>query len=266
LSVASSQQAERYYQRFSAEVGIRDWLRPNRRHEQIQAHLRAFVDLGAIRTSLDVGCGTGVMSAYLARFSRVTAIDFSRPAVELGRVLAPQVDFRVGGFAELPDDRYDLVCAFDVFEHIAPAERREFMAALASRVEDGGQLVLTTPHPALTRHLHAHEPELLQVIDEPVEVAEVVELAAEHGLRLSAYREYDVGYHPHYQMIVLRHGREAARRTAAPAGLDRAMRRQAHPLAVLRRRAPLAVNAARARRFRLALWLLRPRGAPPGLP
>lgn len=263
MGTAAREQAERYYQSFSVEVGLRDWLRVNRRHEQIQAQLRDVIGPAQVERALDVGCGAGVMSAYLARFSSVTAIDFSRPAIELGRVLAPQVDFRVGGFDDVPDERFDLVCAFDVFEHIPLDEREAFIEALASRVKPSGQVVLTTPHPDLTRYLHASRRDLLQVIDEPVEAADVVALAASHGLRLSAYREFDVAYHPHYQLIVLRPGTEAVERERAPEALARAMDRHAAPLARLRRRLPLVLRAARARRFRLATWLLRPRGAPP---
>jgi SAM-dependent methyltransferase len=146
--------AFQYYQSFSLAVGTNDWRTPNMRHEL----LRLLVDErlhGRKRLALlDVGCGAGVMAGHLRRYGYVSAIDFSRPAVELGRELLPDVRFLVGTVDDLAEGEiFDVITLFDVFEHIRLEDRAPLFAQLDTRLAAAGQLFLSTPHPKLTAWL-----------------------------------------------------------------------------------------------------------------
>jgi SAM-dependent methyltransferase len=78
----------------------------------------------SVRTVLDLGCGTGWLSVYLAKQGfQVTGLDISMHAVKLGREWAGKEDldihFDVGDIADMPypDGAFDAVVANSIFEH-----------------------------------------------------------------------------------------------------------------------------------------------------
>jgi SAM-dependent methyltransferase len=259
--------AEAFYQEFSLAVGARDWRAPNPRHELLRLLVAERLGGRGRLRLLDVGCGAGVMSAHLRRYGAVTALDFSAPAVALGRALAPGVRFLVGSAAALPPgERFDVVTLFDVLEHIPPAERVAVFEQIAERLAEGGELILSTPHPRFSDWLVREAPALAQAVEERVELTDVLTLAAPHGVVLDAYETYDVDRAgPQYQFIALRRAVTPGARIAAPRTRHaRPLRRRVRRGSGIARRVRLAAAAARAGRWGAAAWLLRGRGAPPG--
>src|SRR5208283_3144645 len=60
---------------------------------------------------LEVGCGTGWLSAKLSEFGKVTAIDIGKKIIEIAQVSYPQIDFRSGDVEtlDLPVNSFDVV-------------------------------------------------------------------------------------------------------------------------------------------------------------
>jgi SAM-dependent methyltransferase len=254
-----------YYNDFSFEVGLRDWVVPNARHEQLKLLLAAALDRRRSLRILDVGCGAGVMSDYLTAFGTVVAVDFSARAIELGRVMAPSVDFRVGNADDaVPAGRYDVITLFDVLEHIPAEDRPGLLSRLASALADDGTVVMSTPHPHYTRWLHDEDQERLQVIDEPVDIEDVVTAAAGSGLVLSRYETFDVDDGgPQYQFFTLSLP-AAGRASPSPRReLATRLRVRANPAARIIRRGRLATRLLRRGMPKAALWLIVGKGRPP---
>jgi SAM-dependent methyltransferase len=69
---------------------------------------------------LNVGCSTGRSSEYLSQFGHVTSIEYDKFCCEFA---AEKTGLEIihGSVTELPfeDRTFDLVCAFDVIEHVA---------------------------------------------------------------------------------------------------------------------------------------------------
>jgi trans-aconitate 2-methyltransferase len=236
--MSSTENRAAWYQDFAREVGERDWAVPNPRHEQLKLFAAEILRGRRGLDILDVGCGAGVLSAHLARHGTVVGIDFSEPAIELARRMAPAVEFHAGSPADLPAGRaFDAITLWDVLEHVPPGERRGFLTDLRGRLREPGLLVLTTPHPAYTGWLKQHRPDLLQVVDEPVDPAEIIGLAAELGLEPARYETYDVDRgHPQYQLLVLRTPSDAGGDPEPARGLRARMLVRANPLARWARR------------------------------
>jgi 2-polyprenyl-6-hydroxyphenyl methylase/3-demethylubiquinone-9 3-methyltransferase len=101
---------------------------------------------------LDVGCGGGLMSEALAREgAQVVGIDASAGNIGAARrhaaadpTVAARLDYRHGDPAQAlqPGERFDLVLALEVVEHVddVPA----FLAQVAATVAPGGLLVAST--------------------------------------------------------------------------------------------------------------------------
>lgn len=117
--------------------------------EAAQRHLGR--PLAALRV-LDVGCGGGLMSEALARDgAQVVGVDASAGNIAAARrhaqadpALAARLDYRHGepGTALQPGERFDLVLALEVVEHVADVPA--FMAQVAAAVAPGGLLVAST--------------------------------------------------------------------------------------------------------------------------
>lgn len=215
-----------FYERFSYDVGIRDWRLANPRHVQLRLLAReALSGARAGRRILDVGCGTGVMTACLRRFGAVTAVDYSEAAIALARQFLPDVRFIAGSLetAALPPGSFDVVTLFDVTEHVPEGDRQSFLDELARLATADALLLLSTPHPRHTEWMRRERPDLMQVVDEPVPLTELIGALEPQGFTLTRYVTYDIERTgPQYQFGVFRRGLS----TGQPSEADMPVRRR----------------------------------------
>ncbi len=257
--MTTRQDAARWYDDFALGTGLRDWLHVNPRHERLKVLVDELVGTRRGLRILDVGCGGGVLTSHLCRFGDVLGIDFSRTAVAAARRLVPEATFRVGSVQDLaPHERFDLITAFDVLEHVPAPERPEFLAALSPHLAPDGRVFASTPFPAFTRHRRRAGDDTLQIVDEEVELPRLLAEAEAAGLQLVRFEAYDVfAGSPEYQAIVLApEGAPGSAVRLRSAAHEARMRRVAGPRRGLVRRAVLAARAARAGRPSVARWFL----------
>lgn len=111
------------------------------------ARYRLAARWSAGRRVLDAGCGTGYGSAELARAAAsVTAIDFSEDAIAYARehFQAHNLAHQVGNCLNLPEGPFDLICAFEVIEHL---ERwPDFLLEARRALSPGGLFLVSTPN------------------------------------------------------------------------------------------------------------------------
>jgi 2-polyprenyl-6-hydroxyphenyl methylase / 3-demethylubiquinone-9 3-methyltransferase len=99
--------------------------------------------------AVDVGCGGGLLCEPLARLgATMTGIDLAPASIEAAtdhaRAAGLTIDYRVAATEDLVAEgqRFDLVCAMEVVEHVA--DPAGFLATCAALVRPGGGLVLAT--------------------------------------------------------------------------------------------------------------------------
>lgn len=95
---------------------------------------------------LEVGCGTGSNLPMLARFGNVTALeldDYAREHIPPMQGVSIAKGWLPDGLEAVRGKRFDLVCLFDVLEHIERDE--DALAALGDHIRPGGKLLLTVP-------------------------------------------------------------------------------------------------------------------------
>ena len=150
-------------ERFGAMAA--DWWNPkgssgplHRLNPPRLAYLRARIDAQwggdaasftplAGKRALDVGCGAGLLAEPLARLgAAVTGIDAAAEVIAAACDHAGSlaIDYRVGGIEVTAGERFDLVTAMEVIEHVA--DTAAFVRGLAGALADNGLLVLSTPN------------------------------------------------------------------------------------------------------------------------
>lgn len=127
-----------------AEHDERHWWYRARR-EVVAALIERAVKPPKSARLLEIGCGTGHNLAMLGKFGEVDALevdDIARGMAEerLGR---PVLSAPLPELAGLPDDRYDVVAALDVIEHIPDDDAA--LEGIARVLKPGGKLVMTVP-------------------------------------------------------------------------------------------------------------------------
>ena len=98
------------------------------------------------RDILEVGCGTGSNLPMLARFGNVTALeldDYAREHIPPMQGVSIAKGWLPDGLEAVRGKRFDLICLFDVLEHIERDE--DSLAALGDHIRPGGKLLLTVP-------------------------------------------------------------------------------------------------------------------------
>lgn len=128
-----------------AEIEARHWWFAARR--EILRDQIASLNLPRCATILEIGCGTGGNLPMLTRFGTIYAIETS----EIARSIAIQktdgaIDIRDGAFpSKVPNfgHRFDLICLFDVLEHIS--DDCGTLRAASALLKPGGHLIISVP-------------------------------------------------------------------------------------------------------------------------
>jgi SAM-dependent methyltransferase len=138
----------------SDEADVRALLRAEERHFWHRARNRfiakKLADRGIAKGArvLELGCGAGCVSSDLARRGyAVTGVDGHRSLVDVARRRAPDARFLCRDLRkpliDLGGEPFDVVCLFDVIEHLD--EPRDALSRALDFARPGGLLVGTVP-------------------------------------------------------------------------------------------------------------------------
>ncbi|MFM1810846.1 MAG: hypothetical protein RLZZ382_2071 [Bacteroidota bacterium] len=167
--------------------------------------------LNAHSTVLELGCGIGMMTSLLKRTvnqGKIHAIDISAASIEYGKAKfgGANITFSTQDITafETQLNTPDFITLIDVLEHI-PLELHAALFRRISRVMGlNSHFVINLPNPDYIAHDIALEADSLQVIDQPVPFASLIQQLDDAGLELMTYQKYGLWHHDEYQWFVLR--------------------------------------------------------------
>ncbi|MBI4516771.1 MAG: methyltransferase domain-containing protein [Deltaproteobacteria bacterium] len=133
------------------------------------------------RRILEPGCGSGIISEFLARYGRVTGIDQSPVGVQAARTRGLG-RFVIGTLPDIPvaEDGFDLCVLSQVLEHLADNDQAVLLTRLREKVRPGGHLILTVPNRPVSSRMRFAAGEL-QPIENWQDTADVHRLLRETG-------------------------------------------------------------------------------------
>lgn len=127
-----------------AEHDERHWWYRARR-EVVAALIRRKVSLPRNAQLLEIGCGTGHNLAMLGEFGSVDALEVDEVARGMAekRLGHKVLSAPLPELAGVPNDRYDMIAALDVIEHIP--DDKGALEGIARVLKPSGKLVVTVP-------------------------------------------------------------------------------------------------------------------------
>ena len=98
---------------------------------------------------LEVGCGDGYGAEYLAKVAKeIVAIDYEEDVIKKSQLkyIAKNLKFLCMGATKLefPDDVFDIVCSFQVIEHIPENELLNYLHEIKRVLKPGGRFYVST--------------------------------------------------------------------------------------------------------------------------
>ena len=98
---------------------------------------------------VDLACGYGRLLYFFRErgYQYVSGVDISPDQVRRARQVVPDVhEANVLDYLESHRDRFDLITAIDLIEHLTKDEAMRFLTAAYAALRPGGRLVLQTPN------------------------------------------------------------------------------------------------------------------------
>jgi len=204
----------KYYNEFLSKRMIKYRLERNRRISSIEELVTSYVNDEDL--VLDIGCGIGIIVEAIAkkfREAQVIGVDLSPENIWYCKntISEKNATFFQLSVTEQMDDikaaaggAVNLICMVDVIEHIPQEKRRSTLKAITQLAASNAFFILSYPSPNYQRYLRDNEPEELQVIDNELEVADLIEEMNEAGWSLYRLTHEDIWRKDQYIHAVFR--------------------------------------------------------------
>jgi trans-aconitate 2-methyltransferase len=137
---------------------------------------------------LDLGCGIGTTSVIMSAYCKeVVAVDFAPRLLAMAE-RRDNIRYHCCDIADIRFDRtFDVICLFDVLEHI-PAIRVPYVfRAITKHMADDTNLLIIIPYWKYLEHKRHYSPETIQIVDKPISLGNLAQSAQQHRLEIRHY-------------------------------------------------------------------------------
>ena len=164
---------------------------------------------------LELGCGVGAFTYLLSKKVEkgyIEAVDLSEKSIENAQknIQKNNVQLFVGDVVHYQPQESDLdfITLLDVIEHIPIEEHFNLFKNISTYISEKSLLLINIPNPEYIKYLHQHQPESLQVIDQPIELPTLVENLDKNNLEMVFFQKYGIWEQEDYHLFVVRKKRE----------------------------------------------------------
>ena len=176
--MVTTNEVRTYYDKFLDHLKY-DHEKPNLRHIEIKKDLSGIIKKDMYMTVLDLGCGTGITTRYIAELgAKVIGVDLSPKLIEFAKAnsVHENADYRVGDITDvdLGNKKFDVICLCDIMEHIPREKIPDLMNNIKRYSRKNTIIYLNIPDARLQNWLQKNLPEKLQIIDEAYSIIDIV--------------------------------------------------------------------------------------------
>ena len=175
-SKATMDEVRNYYDNFLGHLRY-DHIRENPRHAKIKKDLDGIIKREM--NVLDLGCGTGITTKYIARLgAKVIGIDISPKLIQFAKENSDHqnIEYRIEDITDFTLDKkyFDVICLIDIMEHIPRAGIPRLIENIERYSHNDTIIYLNIPDARLQSWMREKCPKRLQIIDEAYSMAEIL--------------------------------------------------------------------------------------------
>lgn len=183
----------------------------NERHISI---FKKMIDAGLKRhhSVLEVGCGIGTLTSLLAPYLKnghLLSIDLSEKSISEAKKFLGHFDnltLKHGNFLDFTfNQTFDVIVFPDVLEHIPEEFHDKVFQKCNEILNYRGFIFIHIPNPYYLEWIQIHQPETLQIIDQPIHISSILQNTERNNLIITKYETYSIWVKDgDYQYIILR--------------------------------------------------------------
>lgn len=205
---ASGSEVKEFYNKFSSyqkKTGI------NIRIRSIFKKLKV-AGLKQNSNVLEIGCGTGTLTSLLSKHcsnGKIISTDISNEGIEKAKLFtgSPRnVEFRVADKIDFDLNlKFDFVIFADVLEHIPIDAHSSLLASIKNSLHSHSIIAVNIPSPFHIEWQQKFQPEVLQVIDQPLHTNNFLNGFYTNGLYLFSLETYSLYFvNGDYQWMIFK--------------------------------------------------------------
>jgi trans-aconitate 2-methyltransferase len=148
---------------------------------------------------LEIGCGHGAVTKLIAekvQKGKVTALDISSESIANAKVNLKNfsnVNFLATNVTDYQtNDKFDIVVLSDVLEHIPIEYHDGLFKKINELLNKDGFIFINIPEPKFLEWTAIHQPEKLQIVDQPLHSDVLITTAYKNGFYLKELRSYSI--------------------------------------------------------------------------
>ncbi len=160
---------------------------------------------------VELGCGVGILSCLIGKKiknGRHHAADISSASINTAKenCQQDQTEFSTHDVVTfVPSFKNpDFVCLFDILEHIPMDRHLDLFKNINSYIDDHSQVLINIPNPSYLEYDHEYQPEVLQIIDQPLPLSFLSKTIDEAGLEIVFFETYSIFVNEDYQFFSVR--------------------------------------------------------------
>lgn len=159
---------------------------------------------------LELGCGIGAFTFLLSNFvkkGQLEAVDLSPKSIEFAkeRIKKKNISFSAGDVIDYKPalKSIDFITLFDIIEHIPLETHDRLFQNLSELANENTKILINIPNPAYIEYDMDNNPDILQIIDQPVPLSLIAKNLENYGLSLIYFKTYSIWVENDYQFFVI---------------------------------------------------------------
>lgn len=160
---------------------------------------------------LEIGCGVGTVTKLIAKVlkdGKILANDISSKSVDAAKnelSFYKDISFIAGDILRIDlNEKFDWIILPDVLEHIPIENHPTLFKYLEGLLIPEGKIFIHIPNPHYLSWVHENQPELLQLIDQPIWLEQLLKDIKGTSLKITKMVDYSIYIKPFdYRYMVM---------------------------------------------------------------
>jgi trans-aconitate 2-methyltransferase len=159
---------------------------------------------------LELGSGIGTMTFLLSKYikeGKIEAVDLSPKSIKFSkqRIKNHNISFVADDIVSYQPSTQDIdfITLFDIIEHVPIEKHNDLFHNIAVNSNEHTKILINIPNPAYIEYDQENNPEVLQIIDQPLPMALILQNLEKNGLTLIYFETYSIWVQNDYQFFVI---------------------------------------------------------------